>query len=354
MLRVTETFNSVIDQITYGPDLKLVTLFGIENANLTQEDLNTSIDKAENRSNLNHVPYDMLSSGAKTIKQRPALLLSMEFWGFWWVPLEQDKTQCGLANRHESDNWIQTSSNSYAGNPFTLWLVPSDDVAGFRCAWTSSGWYCDGKAWCRGFVFWCEEFVACYPDQRRSSSTGCDAPDDTDCNSLDHKKVVGIQTRQWKTTLSDPEGECTPYQSGVDWRRASEAEDQGGEIHYSGCFRSTESLQMAASMDFSSAGRHWDWGLQQCFWTVVQWLATRYSGGLSNFPIVEGDISANTYQLTSGVSQTWPRQRINISEMYFSHWKPPGVSERMWSVNLEASISGGYLTLGGHSSPPSE
>jgi len=26
--------------------------------------------------------------------------------------------------------------------------------------------------------------------------------------------------------------------------------------------------------------------------------------------------------------------------MYFSHWKPPGVSERMWSVNLAASISG--------------
>jgi len=23
----------------------------------------------------------------------------------------------------------------------------------------------------------------------------------------------------------------------------------------------------------------------------------------------------------------------NISQMYFSHWKPPGVSERMWSVN---------------------
>jgi len=38
-----------------------------------------------------------------------------------------------------------------------------------------------------------------------------------------------------------------------------------------------------------------------------------------------------------------------ICKMYFSHWKPPGVSERMWSVKLEASISGGYQTLGGHS-----
>ncbi|MEA2207444.1 MAG: hypothetical protein QOE77_4220 [Blastocatellia bacterium] len=32
--------------------------------------------------------------------------------------------------------------------------------------------------------------------------------------------------------------------------------------------------------------------------------------------------------------------------MYFSHWEPPGVSERMWSVNLDASISGEYQTQG--------
>jgi hypothetical protein len=43
-----------------------------------------------------------------------------------------------------------------------------------------------------------------------------------------------------------------------------------------------------------------------------------------------------------------------ISKMYFSHWKPPGVSERMWSVNLDESISGEYETLGGHSCRPSE
>jgi len=43
-----------------------------------------------------------------------------------------------------------------------------------------------------------------------------------------------------------------------------------------------------------------------------------------------------------------------ISKMYFSHWKPPGVFESMWSVNLDASISGEYQTLGGHSGRPSE
>ena len=44
----------------------------------------------------------------------------------------------------------------------------------------------------------------------------------------------------------------------------------------------------------------------------------------------------------------------HISKMYFRHWKPPGVSERMSSVNLDASISGEYQTLGGHSCRPSE
>jgi len=43
-----------------------------------------------------------------------------------------------------------------------------------------------------------------------------------------------------------------------------------------------------------------------------------------------------------------------ISKMYFSHWKTLGVSERMWSVNLDASNSGECQTFGGHSGRPSE
>jgi len=43
-----------------------------------------------------------------------------------------------------------------------------------------------------------------------------------------------------------------------------------------------------------------------------------------------------------------------ISTMYFSLWKTPGVTERMWSVNLEASNSEEYQTLGGYSGRPSE
>jgi len=55
--------------------------------------------------------------------------------------------------------------------------------------------------------------------------------------------------------------------------------------------------------------------------------------------------------------QSWPQWKNNIhtrrttdrwwlynciSTMYFGLWKPPGVSERMWNVYLEASISGEY------------
>jgi len=43
-----------------------------------------------------------------------------------------------------------------------------------------------------------------------------------------------------------------------------------------------------------------------------------------------------------------------ISKMYFSLWKPPEGSERMWSVNLGASGSGEYQSTGGHSGRPSE
>ena len=53
------------------------------------------------------------------------------------------------------------------------------------------------------------------------------------------------------------------------------------------------------------------------------------------------------------VLESMPRS-VLISKMYFSHWKTPGVSVRMWSINLDASISGEYQTLGGHSGRPSE
>jgi hypothetical protein len=62
---VAETFKSVIDEMTFGTDFKLVNLLHAENANLTHEDLNTSIDEPENRWNIHLVSYDTLTSRAK-------------------------------------------------------------------------------------------------------------------------------------------------------------------------------------------------------------------------------------------------------------------------------------------------
>jgi hypothetical protein len=58
------------------------------------------------------------------------------------------------------------------------------------------------------------------------------------------------------------------------------------------------------------------------------------------------------YPLTE--NYTLPVAFPSISKMCFSHWMPQGVSERTWSVNLDASISGEYETIGGHSCRPSE
>jgi hypothetical protein len=45
---VAETFKSDIDEMTYGTDYKLINLLHPENANLTHQHLNTSIDELEN------------------------------------------------------------------------------------------------------------------------------------------------------------------------------------------------------------------------------------------------------------------------------------------------------------------
>ena len=58
-------------------------------------------------------------------------------------------------------------------------------------------------------------------------------------------------------------------------------------------------------------------------------------------------------RLGQPVSRHTMRNHI-ISKMYFCHRKAPGVSERMWGVNLDASIAGEYETLGGHSCWPSD
>ena len=65
MPAVSETFKTVIDEMTHGTDFKLVNLLLAENANLTHEDLDSSIDEPENRWNIHLVLYDTLTSRAK-------------------------------------------------------------------------------------------------------------------------------------------------------------------------------------------------------------------------------------------------------------------------------------------------
>jgi hypothetical protein len=65
-----------------------------------------------------------------------------------------------------------------------------------------------------------------------------------------------------------------------------------------------------------------------------------------------------TYSTKTGSNRDQTDQstaaEADISKMDFSHWKPPGVSERIWSGNLDSSISGEYQTLGEHDFWPSE
>jgi hypothetical protein len=63
---VAKTFKSVLDKITHRTDFKLVDLLHTDNANLTHKDLNTSIDKPENRWNIHIVSYDTFASRAKS------------------------------------------------------------------------------------------------------------------------------------------------------------------------------------------------------------------------------------------------------------------------------------------------
>jgi hypothetical protein len=65
MRGVAETFNTVIDKMTHGTNFKLVNLLHAENANLTHENLNTSIDEPENQCNIHLVSYDTLTSRMK-------------------------------------------------------------------------------------------------------------------------------------------------------------------------------------------------------------------------------------------------------------------------------------------------
>jgi len=76
---VAEMFKSDIDEMTYGSNFKLIDLLHMENANLPQEDLHSSIDKPENWWNDHLVLYDTL-----TLRAKPSInsQLFKWSWGF--------------------------------------------------------------------------------------------------------------------------------------------------------------------------------------------------------------------------------------------------------------------------------
>jgi hypothetical protein len=65
MPEVAETFNSVIDVMTFATVFKLNNLLHAKNGNLTHKHLNTSSDEPENRWNIHLVSYDTLTYRAK-------------------------------------------------------------------------------------------------------------------------------------------------------------------------------------------------------------------------------------------------------------------------------------------------
>jgi hypothetical protein len=79
MSGVAETFKTVIDVMTRGTDFKLVNFLHTDNANLTQKDLNTSMDEPENRWNIHLVSYDTLPYRAKPLSDGQ---LSHQSWSF--------------------------------------------------------------------------------------------------------------------------------------------------------------------------------------------------------------------------------------------------------------------------------
>jgi len=151
---------------------------------------------------------------------------------------------------------------------------------------------------------------------------------------MDNQAVVRIETRQCITTRPDTKGESTPHWSWVDWGRPSIFEDPGGEVHFAECFWSMEGLLMPASMFLINVGRHG--GSQRCFWTMARWMATRYLGGISDFPMAERDIFANVHQGTCRVSWTWPRQRIKRDAP--SRWEKPKCTAHCTSSTKSSAI----------------
>jgi len=236
---VAKTFRTVINEMTHGTEFKPVNLFNANNANPTHKDLNSSIDELHNQWNIHLLSYNTFTSRAKPSTHGQ---LSYCAWSFGiFDESHRYRPRTVWAGKLGWMWKLYSNFSSLLHWDFTLRLVVSDDVAVFRCAWQSGGWYCDGEPWCGDMVVCTEEFDVCYQDRKWRSSTGCGTPNDTDCKALKEEKVVGIETSQLQTTCSDTESKCPTHWSRVQWGRPSKTDDSCGVIHFPGCFSSMKS-----------------------------------------------------------------------------------------------------------------
>jgi hypothetical protein len=165
--------------------------------------MNTSIAELQNRWNIYPESYDTLTS---TPKPWSNSLLSDCSWSFgifmslisiWhniaWV--EQLRPMRGLIlNIKWLEGWI----------PFTVWLVLSNDVAVSSRDWRSRGWFCDEIAWGRSMVICCEVITACPRDRWPRCWIEYSTLHHPNYKALDDQVVVCIETREYRTTCSDP------------------------------------------------------------------------------------------------------------------------------------------------------
>jgi len=123
MPEVADTFQSVMDKMTYGTDFKLVNLWNEEISNITQKDSNTSIDEPEKGWNIHLVSYHMLTC---RVKPSSNCLLSYCSWSFGFLV---------VSHKYKMKNWVG-------------WEIMMNTRIGFKFQATARPWFHPLVDWC--------------------------------------------------------------------------------------------------------------------------------------------------------------------------------------------------------------
>jgi len=196
--------------MTFATDFKLINLLHAQNANPTNEDLNTSLDEPKQQWNIHLVSYDILTSRAKPSTNGQ---LSHCSWSFG----------------------IFDESHRYKTNNSVGWQIAMNARIGFELHITATPGFHALYDWCFQ-TMWLFSSAPEYPEddtviekhgaetlysavkslmhaiqtENKRHSTGPGTSDDPNCKAVDDQEVVRIETCEWDTTCFDSEGECTP------------------------------------------------------------------------------------------------------------------------------------------------